>query len=274
MRVRNIRSEILRGALLLFASALFAASGRSELMISPSRLVFEGSQRAAQVDLINTGDKETTYRISVVNRRMTETGSFVDVEEPGPGEHLANEMIRFSPKQVTLPPGIAQSVRLMVRRPADLESGEYRTHLLFRALPPAHAAPEVGEPPTGISVGLVPVYGLSIPIIIRQGKPSASLSIEHVSLERSGKTTLIADLVRSGDRSVYGDITTYQIDAKGDRTVIGIAKGVAVYTPNRVRHARLPLTLDLKARGTILVVFQERGDGPGTVIAQASIPMQ
>ncbi|HEX2121946.1 MAG TPA: molecular chaperone, partial [Thermoanaerobaculia bacterium] len=68
---------------LLLATSLALLSLRAEaggeLMVHPTRVVFEGNTRTAQLDLINSGTEAMTYRIAVVNRRMSETGDFVAV---------------------------------------------------------------------------------------------------------------------------------------------------------------------------------------------------
>ena len=38
-------------------------------------------------------------------------------------------MIRYAPRRVTVPPGGSQQIRILLRRPRDLEPGEYRSHL-------------------------------------------------------------------------------------------------------------------------------------------------
>ncbi|MDO8771955.1 MAG: molecular chaperone, partial [Burkholderiaceae bacterium] len=74
----------------------------ADLMLYPTRIVFEKNQRAAQLELINNGAETATYRISVVNRRMSETGEFSAIDSPAPGEQFAGELLRYSPRQVVL----------------------------------------------------------------------------------------------------------------------------------------------------------------------------
>jgi P pilus assembly chaperone PapD len=95
----------------------------ADLMLYPTRIVFEKNQRAAQIELINNGSKAATYRISLVNRRMTEDGRFEAAEAAAPGERFADDMLRFSPRQVRLEPGTTQTVRVMLRKPAELADG-------------------------------------------------------------------------------------------------------------------------------------------------------
>lgn len=56
----------------------------TELMLHPTRLVFAGNQRAGQLELINNGTRSATHPISLVNRRMSETGAFLEIGDPLP----------------------------------------------------------------------------------------------------------------------------------------------------------------------------------------------
>src|SRR3954447_14346011 len=159
-------------ALPLVATRAFASG---ELMVHPTRIVFEGNTHTAQVDVINSGTVPMTYRISIIRRRMNDRGDFVPVGTPEPGEQFADEMIRYSPRQVVLQPGVAQAVRLQLRKPATIADGEYRSHLLFQALPPADAPSSAGGATgTGLDIRLTAVYSVSIPVIVRQGTTSAA----------------------------------------------------------------------------------------------------
>lgn len=135
-------------SLILLASHAFAG----ELMVHPTRVVFDGNTRTAQIDVINSGTETMTYRISLIRRRMTDTGEFVPVESAHEQERFADEMIRYSPRQVVIPPGGTQAVRLQLRKPANLEDGEYRSHLLFQALPPERwRTGRIARPPPTVS---------------------------------------------------------------------------------------------------------------------------
>ena len=49
-----------------------AQAGVGDLLVSPVRVVLEGRERSAQVTLINKGNDVAVYRISLVNRRMSD----------------------------------------------------------------------------------------------------------------------------------------------------------------------------------------------------------
>jgi hypothetical protein len=137
------------GVGVLAAGAASAQGGPGDLLVAPTRVVLEGRQRTAEVTLVNTGSATATYRISFVNLRMNEQGGTTEIEASSarPGEQFAEPLVRYSPRQVTLEPQVAQTVRMQLRLPSDLPPGEYRSHLLFRAIPPVEPArsPTEGE---------------------------------------------------------------------------------------------------------------------------------
>ncbi|NNU15487.1 molecular chaperone [Parvularcula sp. ZS-1/3] len=244
-----------------FPHAAHAQGG--DLVVAPVRVVFEGRARVAEVTLVSRADEVKTYRISFENRRMTPTGSFVAIDNAGPGERFSDSLVRYAPRSVELEPGKAQTIRLLLRKPADLESGEYRSHLKFAAVPETAGAinsiERTGDKKDGISIALTPIYGVTIPVIVRHGQTKASTSIASADLvDDEGGIGVVVDLQREGTRSVYGDIRVYSANG---RTLLTEQRGIAVYTPNNNRQLRLGLTADAAntaARDGVLVKFDER----------------
>jgi P pilus assembly chaperone PapD len=227
----------------LFNVNAFAAG---QLMISPTRIVFEGNERSKQVNLINSGSETGRFRISFVRRKMNENGKFEVVPENEPGLY-SDEIVRFSPRQVTLQPGQSQTVRLMLRKKRNMKEGEYRSHMLFQSLPDP-AATDINQlsdkDSDSLSVQLIPVVGITIPVIVRHGSLSFEVSLSDFELKQSntvkGETTLSLKINRQGTSSAYGDFQVYFTPKGGQPVVIGQVSGVAVYTPLASR------TLDIK----------------------------
>ncbi|MDB5838050.1 MAG: hypothetical protein JWQ23_2 [Herminiimonas sp.] len=255
----------------------------ADLMLHPTRIVLEKNQRAAQLELINNGTEAATYRISLVNRRMSETGEFSAIDSPAPGEQFADSLLRYSPRQITLAPGVGQTVRIMLRKPADLAPGEYRSHLQFDKLPePKGAASIESQAPQGekeIGVTLTALIGASIPVIVRHGETAANVTLSHLELQKPSADQaqiLSLQLDRSGNRSVYGDLAVSFAPQGGTEQVIAKAGGVAVYSPNPLRRAKLvlqpPSGLAL-SRGTLRVTYRERPEAGGKLLAEAAITL-
>jgi len=265
----------------LFISVLSItnAIAASQLMITPTRIVFSEKTRSASVTIINTGDSPGTYRVSLVNKRMTVDGEFEDVKEANPGELFSDKMIRFSPRQVVLEPGKSQVVRLGLRKPYGLKAGEYRSHMLFRAIPEVDESAETNvQPSTGVTIKLKAIVGISIPVIVRHGKTEAGISFvsaEYLPAQpKEDQSHIIMELERSGNRSVYGDLLAEFIAKNGDRTVIAQVSGVALYTPGTMRRIKLPVNIPAGlelTKGTIQILYRSPIDKGGRVLAQKQI---
>ena len=164
-------SIITAGILGLSISSGTGVFAQGNLLITPRRAVFEGSTRSVDLNLANTGKDTAIYSISLVQIRMKEDGGFETITEPDPGQKFADRYIRFFPRSVTLGPNEAQVVKVQLIRSGELEPGEYRSHFYFRALPKAKplGEKEAAVDSTTISVRLTPVFGITIPVIIRVG---------------------------------------------------------------------------------------------------------
>ena len=161
---------VARLALVAASLALTAplTAGVGDLLVAPTRLGLNGG-RGTEVILKNIGSDTATYRISAELRRMNPDGSLVEVADPTANEKTAQDMVLFAPRKVILPPNQPQSIRVSARAPAGLADGEYRVHLLFRAIPdptPATQAQEV----KGIAFKLIPIYGVTIPLRQSRGE--------------------------------------------------------------------------------------------------------
>ncbi len=256
----------------------------ADLMVAPTRIIFDKNQRSAQLDLINSGSETATYRISVVNRRMGEAGEFISIDSPGPGEQFADGLLRYSPRQVVLAPGAGQTIRISLRKPAGLAVGEYRSHLQFDRVPEAKGATSIEAlnlPAGEIGVQLTMLVGLSIPVIVRHGETAATVTLFGLELLKPAagqpaELAVAAVLQRTGNRSVYGDLAASFTPQGGAAQEVGKAGGVAVYTPNPLRRFKLALKLPdglVLARGTLRVTFRDRPDAGGKLLAEAAIEL-
>lgn len=275
-QLRQLSVVILGLLLTLIAQNNFAAS---QLMVTPTRVVFDGKTRSAQVTVINAGDTAGTYRIAVVNKRMTVDGQFEEVKAAQPGELFADKMIRFSPRQVVLQPGKSQVVRLSLRKPAALNAGEYRSHLLFNAIPQnAGADIKAITQQDNISIQLTAIVSIAIPVIVRHGQTDAAVSFASIkyqpAAERDKPPLLLMEMSRSGNQSVYGDLLSEFIADNGASSIVSQVNGVAVYTPNATRRISVPLKtppgMDLR-KGVVKVYYRSPASQGSKVLAQTEV---
>ena len=268
-------------ALVVFTGVMIPrAQAQGNLLVTPRRVVFDGSSRVMELNLANTGRDTARYNISFIQYRMTEEGAFEEITEPDPGQFFADRHLRFFPRSVTLAPNEAQTVRMQVVGRERLDPGEYRSHVYFRAVPNQVALGE--EDPnrdtTSVSVRLIPIFGITIPVIIRVGEPTTEVYISDLVLDKpeEGSPQLQMTFNRSGNMSVYGDLNVTHVSAEGTETIVGVVNGIAVYTPNALRRFRLELnppegvSLD---SGKLLITYNAQSDVKPETYASAQLEL-
>lgn len=234
------------------------SGGTGDLAIFPTRIVLEGRERAAEVMLQNCGASAASYRVSIKEMEMLPSGKIQD-REKAPGEVSAADLVRFSPRQVDLAPGESQTVRIQVRKPDGLGDGEYRSHMLFQAIPTAEPPRVTGEDPERkLSFSITQLVGISIPIIVRHGTTSAAIALSGLRFwqpeVKDALPVLSLVMTRTGNRSVIGDFTV-KVESGGKLrkgTQVSELRNIAVYSNMAGRDVHLPMAAgrDGGLRGT------------------------
>jgi hypothetical protein len=256
------------------------AVAQGNLLITPMRVIFDGQKRMQELNLANTGADTARYLISFMEIRMNSNGSFDKVTEPDSGQRFASPFLRLFPRSVVLPPGEAQLVKVQLNRSSQLTDGEYRSHIYFRAVPGMNIQGEAPKPADSnrISVALTPVFGVSIPVIIRIGQPVVNVTLSDASVEAPENQPARLSVIfnRSGNHSSYGDVTIDYISDKGKVTTVCSVKGLAVYTPTASRMVRMELGKfpDVNYhKGKLKIAYTTQGKDVST-IAQTELTLQ
>ncbi len=261
----------------IFLGFALQAIAQGNLLVTPLRVVFEGNKQKESLNLVNTGSDTATYVISFINYLMNEDGSFTQIENPDSVINSAEPFLRIFPRKVTLNPSEPQVVMLQYTRKADMKPGEYRSHLYFRA--------EKNDIAVGIgknvadsslmSVKMVPVFGLSIPVIIRTGSSQVLANLSNLELVtlNNARQYIKLTLNRQGNISVYGDIIVKFRPKSGRYSEVGVLKGVGVYTNIAKRNIALELTNsgNILRDGTLKVQFINRSENKQEVIAEMEL---
>lgn len=229
------------------ALLILPSAAQAELLIAPTRVVVENGERSAELVLVNRGDEEAAYRISLENRRMLPTGALVSADDPQPDELFALEHVRYAPRRLVMAPGARQTVRVSAST-AGLAPGEYRSHLRVMAAPTSAgrslASAANAENTDGISIELVAIRSLTIPVILRVGELDAEVTLGEAALRTGGEgeKLLVAKLQRTGTKSAYGDL---EITLAGEDEPLFAARGIAVYTSIDERDVTVPIPDEL-----------------------------
>lgn len=253
---------------------------QGNLLITPRRLVFDGQKKSQELNLANTGKDTAKYVISFVQIRMKEDGGFETISEPDSGQRFADKFLRFFPRMVTLGPNEAQVIKIQLTKTSELQPGEYRSHIYFRAVtdqkPLGEEAPKDS---TTIAVKLTAVFGITIPVIIRVGQPETQVGLSDLSLsfQKDSIPRMKFTINRSGNMSVYGDITAVYIAPGGKITPVGSIKGIAVYTPNLLRRVWIDLALNNGINyhsGKLHLTFSAPIEEKATKLAESVLTLQ
>jgi hypothetical protein len=280
MKLQALFRQVLLASALAIGTVATPVQAACDLLVAPTRVVLDGP-RGAELVLNNIGTETATYRISLEIKRMTADGALEDVavESTSGAEKAAVDMISYSPKKVVLPPNQPQTIRIGTRLPDGLPDGEYRVHMLFRAIPAATAPAALDAPAaSGVSIALTPIYGVTIPVIVRQGKLEAQAGLSNPRLEpdtaeADAPMALKMDISRSGNRSVYGEIRVFK---PGVAEPLIAVRGIAVYTELGKRTLSLPLPPEAVAalKGPVTIQYIEDRDAGGSTLAEVKGVLQ
>jgi len=251
---------------------------QGNLMITPRRVLFEGQKKIQELNLANTGKDSAHYLISMLEIRMNNDGTFDQISVPDSGQNFASNYIRFFPRSVALGPGEAQTIKIQITKQNQLVPGEYRSHIYFRAVPEEKplGEKEIRKDTSGISVRLIPIFGISIPVIIRVGESTSAVNFSNTSFELLHNDTPVLNMVfnRTGNMSVFGDLKIDFISSQGKITRVGEIQGIAVYTPTSSRHIKITLEkiagIDYKT-GKLHIVYKTPSDAKSLKIAETEL---
>jgi P pilus assembly chaperone PapD len=280
--VRSKSNSVFIILLILMAFLPFLeAVAQGNLVIIPRRVVFDGSAKSQDITLANGGADTAKYLISLVEMRMKDDGSFEQITTPDPDQKFADKYLRFYPRTVTLAPKESQLIKMQIVRTENLEPGEYRSHIYFRAVPKTKplGANETPQDSSSFSATLSAVFGITIPVIIRVGDTHAEVTLTNVAVERVSDTltTFKMTINRTGNASTYGDVEVNYVAPDGKMTPVADVKGLAVYTPNAIRRFDTKLNsikgIDYR-KGKLKVTYTTKTGSKPVILAEAELALK
>lgn len=257
-----------------------AWADRAQLLMLPTRIVLEKRDRYVTVMIKNVGDATGNISAEMIDMVMGEDGHVGQIEEGKDAPYSAIPYLRISPHSMTLKPGDVQNVRLMLRKPEKLPTGEYRSHLKVRMEDDnveGSTAAALAQKGTGIAVKAN--LALTIPVIVRNGDTTVSVKIEspRVTRDDKGNPSVELFLQREGDRSVMGDFSFSYHAPDGTTRELKPFPGIAIYRPLARRIVTIPLIdlpagVNLKA-GKLDIAYAAQKQEGGMKLATAAIEL-
>jgi fimbrial chaperone protein len=220
MSYSSIKAVCAVFALGLSTLGLSIQQASANLLINPTRVQFNPDTRTADITLINTSEVTTTYRLEWSEKKANATGGYTELTPAEAARFpTASGMLRYSPRQVTLKPKERQTIKVAVRRPQGLAAGEYRSHLMFKALPPNKEVSPQAAAATNIHI----VLNFAIPVVVQQGELTHQMAVERAAIrynpqQKTGSVDV--ELIRSGLHSAMGNLNAYWTPTGGSERLI------------------------------------------------------
>jgi len=212
--------------------------------VSMKRIIFEGPVRSEILTIINNTSETQTYRLGWKKYKMSEDSSLKALPEGADDGSVlwADDMLRFAPRRVTIPAGDSQQVRLLLRRPSDIQEAEYRSHLwIITETKPDKFDIQTQRGEQMIRLAVQPA--ISLPVFVRHGDLNSSASITDAKLSKIAKGLKLSfTLNREGGSSVYGDFDFVCKDGASD-VVLSQVRGISVYTEINKRYLDFDIPL-------------------------------
>ncbi len=251
----------LLGGLALIGSFGATQVNATGFLLAPTRLFFEGSTRSQELTVMNQTDETQTYRLRLEDRRLRDLGKYDVITDPADPE-ATSQMLRLSVRQVTVPARSSATVRVLLRKPSGQPTGEVRSHLLVTELPKVKPPTAPSEPATEISIEITPVYGISIPILVRTGETSSRVSsatVERIAYPESPDLESVkVTVVPEGNRSLFVDLRLVSTRQRREGPIMQM-RSVALYAPLGPRTFVMSLTPEQTAKlraGNVALQYQ------------------
>lgn len=261
--------------LAFFLSIPSVNAGQAGIVLLPTRIVLGPKERNITVMVKNNGNATGEYRVELVDMIMPESGTLKEL--PSGDAYSAKPMLRISPRQMVLKPEESQNIRILVRKPRNLEDGEYRTHLRIKLVEDNVDAVEASDMQhDNLMIQVKPRFSLVIPVIFRHGKTTAHVALQHLALENKSTPLLHMVLVRSGNSSVIGDVDVEYKTPAGKLLRLQYFSGVAVYRPTPRRQVAIPLILPKGLSlqgGSLHVLYKTQDKDNAAVMAEGWLPL-
>lgn len=238
------------------------SSFASTLSVNEPRIVLTDKNKKGEFKVYNTSNEMQSFRVTLVDKAMDTLGNIKTVET---SPTSAINFLRVGPRMgKNIAPKQFQKFRIRAKM-SKIPEGEFRSHLLVEPMTPPSEESAAG-------IHIKPNIKYSIPVIIRKGDLHAEVGIKNIntSVHESGQSIIEFDLIRTGNRSVYGDIKIYQELNQTDNLIKEVI-GQAIYTDISSRKFTLLLPLKVKSGTNLKIKYVENPEFGGDAKAELSI---
>lgn len=212
-------------SIFFFPSLLFA-----QAQVFPTHLTLTEEAPSSYLNLRNSSSENQTYKIELMFFKMHKDGSMK--REPQAPNTLT-DVIKFSPKSISLAPNEKQVVRVMATSFDSLTDGEYYIHIHF--LPSVNKSEEKdSEVKKSSSFSLTAKIAVAVPIVVRKGTGTLAGEVKNLKASYDKQKNLDVSISLKNDSKffLYGDLDLVAVTDKGDVPLDKVI-GLSSYLPER-----------------------------------------
>ncbi len=228
---------VLVGGFLLYSNIAMA-----KLSVAPQFVLFDkNSPKVQMINVVNSSDEEKTFNVKLLHYRQNVDGTYSAIENEDDKNKFVDNLIFYGPRRFTLGAREAQTIKVQRKPKANVEAGEYRSHILFQEAEKEDVAVVSNNPASkGLSFKITALYGVSIPVVVRVGDLFSTASLSNIKLTKKGDSDILnLTINRVGTKSLRGDLSVKYGDVE-----IGVLKGVNVFLSVDSRNVSIPLNLE------------------------------
>ena len=217
-------------------------SAFANLSLTPQRIELNNSNRMQSVLLINETKEVVTYRLGFRYQSMDANGALQDItpEEEKLMQPI-EQMVMFSPKQVTLQPNKTQTVKFTFRNIATATLDEYNSFIVFQEVDNSPKIPQLSDQPAEgeVAIKVKPLFKISIPIFVSNANNSTQNTAEIANLKIDKDLNVLTfDVNNTGKYSLTGRVVAKFFKGK---KLLGEfeQKGITMFNPLKTRKILL-----------------------------------
>ncbi|WP_413612836.1 hypothetical protein [Bdellovibrio sp. HCB-110] len=218
-------AKIIFSLLLFFPSLLFA-----QAQVFPTHLTLTEEAPSSYLNLRNSSSENQSYKIELMFFKMQKDGSMK--REPN-APNLLTDVIKFSPKTISLAPNEKQVVRVMATSFDSLTDGEYYIHIHF--LPSVNKSEDKeSEVKKSSSFSLTAKIAVAVPIVVRKGTGTLTGEVKNfkATYDKQKDLNVNLSLTNNSKFFLYGDLDLIAVTDKGEVALDKVI-GLSSYLPER-----------------------------------------
>ncbi len=236
---------LLRSFSIAASILLLEATGFASLSLTPTRVDLNSSKKTQSVLLMNDTNETVTYRLGFAYRTMKPSG---DTEISTPEEEKLmkpiEQMVLFSPKQVTLQPKQLQTVKFTYRNVPTATLDEYAAYVTFQEQDNSPKIPQLSDQPEdgGVAIKVKALFKISIPIFVSTATASTQHTTDIANLKIDKELNVLNfDINNTGKYSITGRAVAKFFNGK---KLLGEFEQKNISLPNPLKSRSIVLQYD------------------------------